>query len=121
MFDVTKELIYGQLGTRKHYLYVVSFMGEKIASDRDKAKAIELAKAALLGAWQCGSRQPIVSVAKDGTPISTREYAPGEVETIFHRGTGFNGSSMGGCAVDGRKVTPREYHEHFVQQYNEVC
>ena len=60
MFDVTKELIYDQLGSLKHYIYVVSFMGEKIASDRDKAKAIELAKAALLGAWQCWNRQPIV-------------------------------------------------------------
>lgn len=116
MFEIKKEKQYGIAA--RGYIYRVFFEGEEIAASKDKESAIAAAKAELLDAWKCRSNQPIVSVAVDGTPISTREYGCKQIETVFHRPDQSGGCGVGGCAIDGKTVSVREYHEHFVAQYN---
>ena len=86
MFEIRKEKQYG-IATRG-FIYRVFFEGEEIAANKDKQQAISDAKKNLLGAWLCQTNSPIVTIAADGTPISTREYTTGHAETKFHRPNG---------------------------------
>jgi hypothetical protein len=70
---------------RGRYHYAVYFAGEQVAAaetrDAAEAKALEI----LAGALRA-QRNPIyASVTADGHVVTSREYAPGEVEFAHHR------------------------------------
>ena len=105
-------------GPKRHH-YVAYLRGEQIETGETKEQVQDKALARLLGVFKHQSGHLYASLTNDGTICTTREYAPGEVEFTYHRGLDrFNGSMLSRCEVDGKAVTVREYHEHYVQMYN---
>jgi hypothetical protein len=105
----------------KRFHFVAYLNGVSIASAETKEDAMARAEETILGALACQNNQGIASVAADGTICTTREYAPGVAEFTYHRGIErFHGSFMGRLEIDGKRVTAREYHVHYVAAYNEA-
>jgi hypothetical protein len=121
MLKIQREQLYGgPMARGKRFHYVRYLNGEKIETGDTKEQAIERSEAALLAAFQATMNRIWASVAVDGTICTTREYLPGACEFTYHRGTdsAFCGSFMGECEIDGKPVSVRDYHKHYVAAYN---
>ena len=117
--EVKRERLYsGLLHSGARFHYVAYLAGRQLATADSRESAHGIAVQSLLDAVECASSQPVASVASDGTVLTTREYAPGQVEFIYHRGIDrCNGSMLSRCEVDSRPVTVREYHKHYAAMY----
>jgi hypothetical protein len=115
---VTRERRFGR--TAKQFHYVARLGSEPIATSDTKAGATETAMRALLDAHKYSQSRIYASVAVDGTIYTTREYSAGLVEHQPHRGDSgsYAGLTMAALQIDGKRVSAREFHEHYVAAYN---
>jgi len=123
-FETRREPLYGpSLGRGKRYHYVVCLEGEQIASAETREKAEDRAVRILLGAYRSQNSNIYASITADGHVVTTREFAPGEVEFAHHRAAdGRQGGSMiSTLHLTGRPVDIAEFHAHYLQEYNDAC
>src|SRR5260370_1022287 len=104
IFQIQKEGLYILSGSGKRtrrFQYVAELAGTQIAVAATKEEAERLAAETLLDAFKCQTSSIYASVACDGHVVTTREYAPGFVETGHHRKEDgrSGGICMSGCSI----------------------
>jgi hypothetical protein len=112
--------------SRGRYHYAVYFAGEQVAADETRAQAEAKAMEILAGALRAQRNPVYASVTADGHVVTTREYAPGEVEFAHHREQdGRQGGSMISTlrlrdpqTYAERRVSVAEFHQHYLADYN---
>jgi hypothetical protein len=125
-FTTKREALYGgPLARGKRHHYVTYLAGVQVGYGETKQAAEAAAAANLLGAYQQRNSTIYASVTSDGHVVTTREYAPGEVEFSHHReANGRQGGSMMSslelldASYTKRKVSVAEFHAHHLAAYN---
>jgi hypothetical protein len=127
MFKTQREMLYGgPLSRGKKYHYVTYLASEQVGNGETREESEKKAVETLLGAYRCQSTPVYASITADGHVVTTREYAPSQVEFSHHRDSdGRQGGSMMSTlelmddSYTKRPVSITEFHAHYLNSYNE--
>jgi hypothetical protein len=128
MFKTQREVLYGgPLSRGKKYHYVTYLAGEQVGQGETRDASEENATKRILGAFKSQNNAIYASITADGHVVTTREYAPGEVEFAHHRDVdGRQGGSMISTlhllddSYTKRLVSVAEFHAHYLNSYNDA-
>ena len=116
--ETKREMIYGNLGRGKRYMYFAYLNGERIASGETAESAKSTAMANLFDAWKYAGN-PILRIASDGSVRVFQQTSELEYRCDAFDGAGQSmGSSMGPMRIDGvQTYSLTKYADYLAAAY----